>query len=672
MGIMALSSFSTVRSQDFLEPLVVTAGEAISTSDDVAANLAEGGHLRDLLRMRPNVHAGESPGTLFSLRGAAQEGALVAGNRTNPALTVTNGVVSRSTNSLWVVGMPAWDVAGLIVEAGPQLFNAGPTAPGGSITLLPRQPEFAESGRMLVEVGSHGRYRTGGTINTVWIPEYLAMRLNLYADGNDGGVTNVANGDDHFAATDRLMARGQWRWRPAGDETAHLDLLVESTSIRGNPLALAGKRPNFELFERRVDLNQDERVPADHLAVSLHLDTTLSPGRKIEAWLAWQDADGYQLADLDNSARFDWWYRTDVVERRLNGGGRFHYEGAGYKATVGAYADMAEYLIHFHGRGFTGTSAGDPFSTRVDETVSMAAVFAKGEFELQPGWWGFGGLRIDGQRRKVAIRAEMGDSEPNDSRDDVQALSLLPELGIEWRSAASSAGIKLTRSYQPEGISYAFTLGDSSSYEAALGWEVQCYGVWQLQSLRIAPRMFYAHSNHFQAVMAYPDGYASLDQWILNAGDVVRYGAELEVGWQGPQFLYAGIHGACLVTDFESFELNGVRRVGGPLPNAPEWSCGLILAWKPETGWFGESALTWQDVTYSQFSSPVATRIEDRLELSARVGYRWGRAEVYGFGANLLDRDFALVRRDFSGDGAAVQGSPNLPRTLGIGFSIDW
>ncbi len=671
-AFMVLSSGITARSQDLLEPLVVTAAEPVPPADDVAANLTEGGDLRDILRMRPNVHAGEAPGTLFSLRGAAQEGTLVVGNRTNPALAVANGVVSRSTNSLWVVGMPAWDIAGLTVEAGPQLFNAGPTAPGGSITLLPRQPEFAESGRFLGEVGSHGRYRTGATCNSIWIPEHLAVRLNFYADGNDGGVTNVADGDDRFAATDRLMARGQLRWRPAGDETAHLDLLVENTRIRGNPLALAGMRPDFELFDRRVALNQDERVPAEHLAFSVKLESSPAPGRKVEAWLAWQDADGYQLADLDNSADFDWWYHTSVVERRLNGGGSLVHEDEGCKLTLGVHADMAEYLLHFQGRGFSASPEGEPFSTKVDETVSMAAVFARGEFELQPDWWGFCGLRIDGQRRKVDIRAKMGDGVPNSDGDQVQTVSLLPELGIEWRGGASTAGLKLTRSYQPGGVSYAFTLGDSSTYDASHGWEIQGYGQWQAESLRVAPRVFFASGGNLQVTTVYPDGYASLDHWIRNAGDVVRYGAELELGWLGPRELYAGIHGGWLVTDFDGFEVDGVRRAGGPLPNAPEWNFGLILAWKPETGWFGESALTWQDETYSQFSAPVATRIEDRLELSARVGYRWGRAEVYGFGHNLLDQDFALLRRDFGNDGTAVQGSPCLPRTLGIGFAIDW
>jgi hypothetical protein len=82
--------------------------------------------------------------------------------------------------------------------------------------------------------------------------------------------------------------------------------------------------------------------------------------------------------------------------------------------------------------------------------------------------------------------------------------------------------------------------------------------------------------------------------------------------------------------------------------------------------------LTWQDSTYAQFGSAATTYLEARLELSARIGYRWQSAECYLFGTNLFDRDFALVRRDFGATGLSIQGRPSMQRVLGIGFSVDW
>lgn len=663
------------RCEETLEPLVVTAeADTDDTTEDIGmlSELASGKDLRDLLRMLPNVHTGEAPGTLFSLRGVALEGVLVPGNRTNPALAVMSGQIPRTTNSMWVLGMPAWDLAGFAVKSGPQLFHDGPSAAGGLIQLTPNQPVFEEHGRFLAEAGEYGKYQSGITINSVMAPDKLALRLNLLADGGDGGLTNIADDDDRFASSDRLMARAQLRWQPAGDELTRLDLLVEGTRMRGNPLGFAGMRPDFDLFDRKVDLNQHERAQGDHLGVSAHLQSEITPSRKLETWITLQNADGFQLVDLDNSPSANWWYRADVDEKRLTGGTDLHFQGDHMNATLGVYADAGDYKLDYYGRGLSATVDGDPFSTGIDESVDMAAMFARGEFEFNPDWWVFGGLRIDGQQRKVDLKARMGDDGSNHARERVQSLTPLPEAGIEWRGPAATAGMRISRYFQPEGISYAFTLGNATPYDATDGWEIEGYGEWKTDTLRICPRVFFARVTDTQVALTYPGGYPALDPWIVNAGDSVRYGAELQLGWQGPGALYLGAHGGWLTTDLDGFDLHGVSRESGSLPNAPEWNAGLVFSWKPPTGWFAQSTLTWQDETYSQFSSPAATRIEDRLELTARIGYRWGRAEIYGFGHNLLDRDFALVRRDFTGTGTAVQGAPNTPRTLGIGFAIDW
>jgi outer membrane receptor protein involved in Fe transport len=670
--LLFLISAQLAGAQDLLEPLVVAERKATAGDEASLATLVGGGDLRQLLSVQPNLSTGDSPGTLFSLRGIAQEGTLVVGNRTNPGLTVRVGSFPRSTNSLWAVGAPGWDCNGPFVEPGPGLFGLEPASQGGVISLQPNAPQFVNGGKWLGEIGTNTSYRSGATLNSVLIPDHLAMRLNLYAEGNDGGITNVASDNDRFASTDRQMARGQLRWNPAGDDTARVDLLAETTRVQGNPLAMAGMRPNFDLFDRRVNLNQSERVPADHHGISLNLETALDPAHQLEATLAWQEADGYQLADLDSSPVLDWRFRVDVEEQRLSGGAKLRREGVGQQMIFGAYGDSAEYRLRFHGRGFFPTVDGVPFSTRVSETVNMAAVFARYESELYPAVWGFGGLRLDRQERSVSIRASRNNSPEKRDEDDATSTAWLPELGVEWRRENAKVGIKAARSYRPSGVSYGLSVGETLPYDPEEGWEIQGYGDWKRDALRIAPRIFFANADSLQVVSVFPGGVSALDPWLINAGSAVRYGAELEVGWTGPGFLRADVHGGWLATEMKDVEINGIRRSGDSLPNAPEWNAGLAVRWSPPQGWFGESLLAWQDETYAQFISPQVTRLESRLELSARIGYRWQDMEIYLFGQNLLDRDFTLASRDFTGNGSRVEGSPNLPRTLGVGMIFDW
>ncbi|MEX1048437.1 MAG: TonB-dependent receptor [Akkermansiaceae bacterium] len=660
-----------VGAQELLAPLVVSAERGDGPDQETLATLVGGGDLVNLLQLQPNAYVGGAPGSIFSLRGLSQEGTLVAGNRTNPGLTVMSGSFARSTNSLWVLGAPSWDMQRLVVKYGPQLFDLAPATPGGGLRLDPRPPEFFNEGRWLGEVGDLGTYRSGITFNSVWIPDRLAMRLNLFAAGNDGGITNVFDDDDRFAATDRTMIRGQWRWRPAGDDSAVVDARVESTHVRGHPLALAGMRPNFDLFERRVNLNSPERVPADHLGLSLKLQTQLDPRHQLEAWVAWQDAEGSQLADLDSTPFFAWHYRTHVEETRLNSGVQLRRENERSMVAAGIYADTADYALAFHGRGFSATAVGEPFSSFVDESVDMAALFVHGEVEVAAAWWVHGGLRLDSQRREVDIRASYPRGTGQDN-DQVRSVEWLPELGVEWRRETTRAGLKLARSYRPAGVGYTLTLGQTEPYGAERGWEIQAHGQTEWRSLLLSGRVFHAQLDGQQVPVVQPGGLASLDQWIVNAGSSQRYGSELELGWQGPGAFHAAIQGGWLHTEYKDSLAGGVQTRGLSFPNAPEWSAGVHVAWRPDHGWFGESGLTWRDETYAQFTSPVATRLEERLELSARIGYRWRAAECYLFGTNLLNRDFALVRRDFTGTGTSIEGGPNLPRVIGLGLTFHW
>ena len=85
-----------------------------------------------------------------------------------------------------------------------------------------------------------------------------------------------------------------------------------------------------------------------------------------------------------------------------------------------------------------------------------------------------------------------------------------------------------------------------------------------------------------------------------------------------------------------------------------------------------EPLLSWSDSSYSQTDSPEATALEKRLQLSPRSGYRWRNAELHAFGTNLLDQDFAHVRREDRGVGLGSDGAPNMPRLFGAGFSVHW
>jgi iron complex outermembrane recepter protein len=281
-------------------------------------------------------------------------------------------------------------------------------------------------------------------------------------------------------------------------------------------------------------------------------------------------------------------------------------------------------------------------------------------------------MRLDAQWRSVDLAASYPRRQPTQDEEKARSVEWLPELGVEWRREAAKAGLKLSRAYRPAGVSYTSSLGQAEGYDEELGWEIQANAETRWRALLLSGRLFHAELDGQQVPVVQAGGFTSLDQQIVNAGSSVRYGAEVEFAWQGPGSLHAALHGGWLHTEYQDSAVGGFQTAGMSFPNAPDWSAGVVVAWKPTHGWFGESSLTWRDETYAQFGAPLTTPLEERLELAARLGYRWQQAECYLFGTNLLDRDFALVRRDFTGTGRSIEASPNLPRIVGLGWILHW
>jgi iron complex outermembrane recepter protein len=662
------------RGQDLLESLFVTDASLGDEAAELDAlgTLTGGGNLVDALKSEPNVSVSIAPGPVFSLRGVRQDGTPTLGTRSNPALGVLLGGVPRSTNTMVGFGAPAWDMGALEITHGPVLFGSGPVFQGGELRLEPNVPEFSHQGRLLVEAGEYGYFRSGLTENVVLIPDQLALRLNVASEASDGSVTNVVLDDDEFASVERHLLRGQLRWRPAGDESAVWDLTVNSEWTHGNSLGLAATLPGGDFFDREVALNTREEVPLDRHSISLRGKVELGDGRWIEGEVAWQTMDGYQFGDFDGSPFLDWFYKAAVDEQRLTGGTRFRGETERLAWTLGVYVESSEYTMDFGGLGVGPVPAGSSFASQVNEEVGMAAIFGRAEYEFSPRLWVLGGLRLDHQARDQRTESTFAGMRVGSNRVKVSSTGWLPELGMEWRGEEAKAGVKVARAYRPAAAASATTLGTSEPYGAERGWEANLYAEKSWSAIRAGGRLFYAQLNDQQVPYVAAGGAPILDEFILNAGKSTRAGAEVELEWMGPGDFSIGITGGYLFTEFDELVLNGVDRSGQEFPSSPEWSAAMHVGWNPAVGWFGESLLSWSDNSYSQADSPEATALEKRLLLSARAGYRWKHAELYVFGTNLLDEDFALVRRDYRSVGLSIDGAPNMPRLFGAGLAVHW
>lgn len=658
-----------------LDEMVVTA--RTETTDgkreaDFAIPLPGGRGYQEILPSMTNAQQGTPSSTAFALRGLGQDNVIfLVGTQSNTLVNFSNGGVPATASSLTGVTPLTWDIEEVIVERGPNLFGRGVNAMGGEIRLEPRAPQFFHEGRVTGEVADYGSWRAGITENMVLVEDKLALRLNAVHEGTDGAVTNLYDGNERFAETQRSAYRAQLRWRPSGDDHAVFDWRVDYDRGRGNPFGQSFQPPGGDIYARVVDVNTTASLPADRWSTLLRGRVELDNGYWVDGEASFSLFDGTHKTDFDGSSLLKWFYLYNSDEKRLTGTTRFGKDGEGYKWFGGLYAETSEYGIVFEGIGLGPVPQGRSFRTKTSEDVGIAAAFGHGELELGRGFWLTGGLRLDYQSREQTTASKLAGVTRGTGRIEGDYTEWLPEIGTEWRGDDITAGAKIGRSYRPGGAAVAPSLGISMPYGPERGWETNLFVEKNWECVRANGRLFYAWLDDQQVPYTPIGGFPVVDSFIANTAKSQRAGAEVEMVYQNGNFS-AGAMAGYLYAEYDELTLNGVYRNGQAFPMSPEWTAGIGMAWKPQTGWFGETSLNWADTTYSQADSPIGTKLEARMLWSARTGYRWERVEAYLFGSNLLDDEYALSRSDYSAVGLPISGKLGMPRVIGTGVTITW
>jgi hypothetical protein len=418
-------------------------------------------------------------------------------------------------------------------------------------------------------------------------------------------------------------------------------------------------------------VNTTTSVPTDQWASVLRGRLDLGQDRWVETEASFSTINGTHKTDFDGSSALDWFYLYSGDEKRFTWNTRFGQDRDNFKWFGGFYAESSEYDLVFEGVGLFPFPQGSPFRSSTNEDIGIAAAFGHAELALGGGFWLTGGLRLDHQSREQSTSAALAGMLRGAGKIDAEYTEWLPELGTEWRGDTVTAGAKISRSYRPGGAAVAPSLGLSMPYGPERGWETNLFIEKTWERVKANARVFYATLEDQQVPYTPPGGFPVVDSFVTNTAESERAGAEVEAVWTKGDFT-AGVMAGYLYTDYNELVLRGVNRAGQSFPLSPEWNAAVGLAWKPQTGLFGETALSWTDTSYSQADSPLRTKLEARMLWSARAGYRWEHVEAYVFGSNLLDEEYALSRSDFSAVGLPASAKLGMPRMIGTGVTFTW
>jgi len=598
---------------------------------------------------------------LFGLSGGTNAGGLIVS---------TIGGVPVSTMTARFFPRLLGDLSEVHVMRGGQAMYEGSVAQGGVIAYVDALPDFDWTGRVGLEAGERGFFRSRITQNVTLKERELALRLHYEHLEGDGSLENVILDDDEFARSWRDYAKAQLLWRPERGRTQVLASL-EHDKVWLNPTAGSKAFAGFGRDDRKTDANTRESFPAERWLGSLALDHETDGGVRIHSvvGVASLNADG--LIDLDGGNVLRGELESLIEETHFTYG--LSLEGELSESStwkVGTFHGLSDYEQEWGGVDGTGI----PFATSGDEEVRIHSLRGMLDWQMTGQWRVEAGLRLNYVKTEVESQAAVGPFPFVRSRLDQVETAFLPSLMLEWEDGeAWGAGVKLLRSFRRGGVSYAPLLGVTQEHDAQYGNEAEIFVSYEgADDWQVTGRAFFADIQEIQVPVLVPGGVLGVDGLIENAGQARQYGMEWQANWSPGEDWRLDAVATFTKTEFSELVLNGVDRSGSSFPNAPEFTASLGIGYQPESGVFGNVRVSWSDVAFTEVSEPRITELESRWDVSARLGYRGEDWEVYLFGTNLLGEDYALGVVDARGIGGGVISRLNEPRMLGLGFSRKW
>ncbi len=666
------------RAQDL--PITLNAFSA----DDLRARNVE--DLQSLSYAMPNVQF-EDVGTArgvanYSIRGVGINSSIAS---VDPAvgLFVDGMYVGLNAGSL----TDMFDVEAVEVLRGPQGALYGRNVTGGAVLVRTRAPTdvFETRGRLAIETGTS--LITEAAISGPLAEGVLSGRLSLYRADDDGWLENDFDGSS-FGRNETDIYRGALRFTPSATFDAVLRL--EQGYISGD--GPAGQ--NHALFERgSFDFAIDNRgyAATDWEQAILEMNWRVAFGDGVVTSISgWRSVEVPWAADIDSTPAFV--FHTRVLNVQSQRSQELRYAGSfgEFDVTSGLYY-LDQDLLYIDERNFSpafrrvGGGEG-AFTTwaaftnvdwRASETLTLSAGLRYTNEEKNS--------RISRVRRAIDDLDGPGVAVPGEGvvGGDIDARTLnfsdapfeqdwddlSPRVGLQWRpSEATNIYANWSRAFRGGGANFrtaslglaprAYDPEQQSTFE--IGWK-QEFGRG-----RVNAALFHNTIEDMQRETNQPDAISGVQQIVLNAGDAVIWGGEIEARFDVTERFTVAAHVGYVEGEYDTIteDLNGDIVIDAAdyaleIPRLAPWTYGVSVNYTaPLAGGEVGARLSYNHRDAAFYNDSNLGRLAEADMIDANVSFApaSGRWRISLYGENLLDE-------------ATWGGDTVLPSTAAFGFS---
>jgi iron complex outermembrane receptor protein len=665
-------------------PLALTVFDADALADRSVEDL------QGLSYTMPNVQL-EDIGTArgianFTIRGLGVNSSILA---TDPAVGVFVDGVYLGVNAGSIT--ENFDVEAIEVLRGPQGTLYGRNVTGGAVLLRTRAPsdEFEAYGRIAYETGPS--IIAEAVVSGPIAPGVLSGRLGVYRADDDGWFENDFDGSS-FGENETNIYRGSLRFTPTRD--LEFILRAEQGYVDGD--GPAGQ--NHALFSRdSFDFSIDNRGYAaiDWEQATLETNWRVAFGDGvITNIVGWRSVEVPWAADIDSTPNFV--FHTRVLNLQDQWSEELRYAGSfGPADVVAGLYYLEQNVTYFDERNF-----GPSGFRRVgggDGEFTTAAAFATIDWRLTEGLTLTTGARYTHEEKDARISRVRAASDNLDGAltpvgegviggdldartlnfsDEPFALSwndLSPRLGLQWRvSDDTNLYLNWSRAFRSGGVNFRVsTLGTATLAQPPEAYDSESVEAWEFgwkqdfARARVNVALFYNMIEDMQRETNVP-GTSGVQQVVLNAGDAVIWGGEIEAEFAVTDQLTLAAYAGYTNGEYDVVreDLNGDLLVndadrGLEIPRVAPWSYGVSVAYNTNVAggeWRARVAYNHRDEAFYNDANTGTLAEADLID--ARLAYAPDQSHwsVAVYGRNLTDE-------------ATWGGDTVLPSTVDFGYS---
>jgi iron complex outermembrane receptor protein len=664
-----------------LEEVVVTARKRAENSQDVpvAMNAFNSDQLtalkfRDLSSLAvtmPNV-ALDDQGTTrgvanFSIRGVGITSSIVS---IDPAVGVfIDGVYLGVNNG---IVFDTFDLESIEVLRGPQGILFGRNVTGGAVLMNTKKPSdrFEASIRTTFEDSKHGGNNTylmgsiGGPVG-----DTLALKLTVYRNDDDGGLTNEFDGNDH-GAIEQNMIRPVVVWTPTDAlemvfryEYADTDADGPSGQSHTSSLGSSGSPLNHDSDGFSFSIDEPGWQDTESTRFTFETNWRVGENGVITNIFGYRDLDIVDRLDIDSQPVSRFHATVTTGAEQLSNELRYNARvGGRSNVTAGVYYFENDVIVHESREIFGGIVTNDGGGVYDVET---RAVFGAIDYDLSDKLVMTAGLRYTQEEKSVGVASLTENRNAPcfvpagtcvlDFLDDDDWDSWSPKVGVtynmnddtmlyaHWTRGFRSGGYNLRNSASDKQNNGPgpFDQETVTNYEA--GFKMQFPGG------RLNGAFFYIEGEDMQrAVIQMDPGAASgLATVIKNAGDTETLGFELDGVVSITERLLLSANVGYIDAEYSdvSFDINGDGLIDGldkglDLPRAAEWTYTVALNHDLQLGnWLMSSRVSFshRDESFGSDDNTALLPEQDIVDAGIDFYSNDGRWMVGIYGRNLTD-----------------------------------